>query len=136
MTATNERTTNDLSSSHDLALHALDAALEKKALEPVLLDVSSMASYTDYILLLSGTSDRHVQTIADAVVEALGRQGKRTTGVEGQREGRWALIDFGDLVVHVFYHPMRDFYDLEGLWHDAPRVPLAVPAEARAGQMY
>jgi ribosome-associated protein len=123
-------------SSHEQALLALDAALEKKALEPVLLEVSSLASYTDYILLLSGTSDRHVQTIADAVIDAFAKRRKHPTGVEGQREGRWALIDFGDVVVHVFHHPLRDFYDLEGLWHDAPRVPLEVPAEARMGQMY
>jgi ribosome-associated protein len=123
-------------SSKEQALHALEAALEKKALEPVLLDVSGQASYTDYILLVSGTSDRHVQTISDAVVEAFAKLRRRPIGVEGQREGQWALIDFGDVVVHVFYHPMRDFYDLEGLWCDAPRVALEVPAEARAGHMY
>jgi ribosome-associated protein len=122
--------------SKDQALHALDAALDKKALEPVLLDVSSQASYTDYILLVSGNSDRHVQTIAEAVVEAFAKLRKRPIGVEGVREGQWALIDFGDLVVHVFYHPMRDFYDLEGLWCDARRVAIDVPAEARAGHMY
>jgi ribosome-associated protein len=122
--------------SKDQALLALDAALDKKALEPVLLDVSSQASYTDYILLVSGNSDRHVQTIADAVVEAFAKLRKRPIGVEGVREGQWALIDFGDLVVHVFYHPMRDFYDLEGLWCDARRVAIDVPAEARAGHMY
>jgi ribosome-associated protein len=115
---------------------AVEAALEKKGLEPVLLDVAAQATYTDYILLVSGTSDRHVQTISDAVVEAFARIRRRPIGVEGQREGQWALIDFGDLVVHVFYHPLRDFYDLEGLWCDAPRVALAVPAEARAGHMY
>jgi ribosome-associated protein len=123
-------------SSKEQALRALEAALEKKALEPVLLDVSGQASYTDYILLVSGTSDRHVQTISDSIVEAFVKLRRRPIGVEGQREGQWALIDFGDVVVHVFYHPMRDFYDLEGLWCDAPRVALEVPAEARAGHMY
>ena len=122
--------------SHDQALLALDAALGKKALEPVLLDLTAEASYTDYILLLSGTSDRHVQTIADAIVERFAHARVRPTGVEGMTEGRWALLDFGDLVVHVFHHPLRDFYDLEGLWCDAPRVALQVPAEARMGQMY
>ncbi len=123
--------------SKEQALLALDAALGKKALEPTLLDLTGQASYTDYLLLLSGTSDRHVQTIADAVVEAFARNARRRPiGVEGAQEGQWALIDFGDLVIHVFYHPMRDFYDLEGLWCDAPRVALEVPAEARAGQLY
>ncbi len=122
--------------SKEQALHAIAAGLEKKALEPALLDLTEQASYTDYLIVLSGTSDRHVQTIADAVVEAFAKLRRHPIGVEGTKEGQWALIDFGDLVVHVFYHPMRDFYDLEGLWCDAPRVALEVPAEARAGQMY
>jgi ribosome-associated protein len=111
---------------------ATEAALEKKALEPVLLDVSQEASYTDYILVVSGRSDRHVMAVADAIQESLKKSlGRRPIGVEGQRDGQWSLLDFGDLVVHVFYHPMRDFYDLEGLWIDAPRVPLEVPPESR-----
>jgi ribosome-associated protein len=123
-------------SSEQQAQLALDAALEKKALEPVLLDLREQASYTDYILLLSGRSDRHVQAVTDAVVEALAHRQRRPLGVEGQQQGQWTLIDFGDLVVHVFYHPMREFYDLEGLWCDAPRVTIEVPPESRAGQMY
>jgi len=118
---------------------AMEAALDKKALEPVLLDVSEQSSYTDYILVLSGRSDRHVQAVADAVSDALKHsRGKQPLGVEGNRDGKWALLDFGDLVVHVFYHPMREFYDLEGLWIDAPRVPLDVPPDSRvsATEMY
>jgi ribosome-associated protein len=111
---------------------ATEAALEKKALEPLLLDVSGQASYTDFILILSGRSDRHVQAVADAVEEALKRNGGRAAlSVEGKRDGHWTLIDFGDLIVHVFYHPVREFYDLEGLWIDAPRVALDVPPESR-----
>ena len=123
-------------SSKDQALLALEAALGKKALEPVLLEVAPQASYTDYLLLVSGTSDRHVQTIAEAVIEAFAKERKRPIGTEGVREGQWALIDFGEVVVHVFYHPLREFYDLEGLWCDAPRVALDVPAEARAVNLY
>ncbi len=122
--------------SHTQALVALDAALSKKALEPVLLDVTGQASYTDYILLVSGSSDRHVQTITDAVVESMAKERRRPIGVEGSAGGQWSLIDFGDIVVHVFYHPMRGFYDLEGLWCDAPRVAIDVPPDARVGQMY
>jgi ribosome-associated protein len=111
---------------------AMEAALDKKALEPVLLDVSEQSTYTDYILVLSGRSDRHVQAVADAVAEVLKKQrGLTPLGVEGNRDGQWALLDFGDLVVHVFYHPVRDFYDLEGLWIDAPRVPVDVPPDSR-----
>ena len=111
---------------------ALEAALDKKALEPVLLDVQGRASYTDYILVLSGRSDRQVQAIAEAVQESLRRNlGVHAIGIEGKRDGQWTLIDFGDIVVHVFYHPIRDFYDLEGLWGDAPRVHLQIPPESR-----
>ncbi len=111
---------------------AVRAALEKKALEPVLLDVSDQSSYTDYILLVSARSDRHVQIVADSVADNLrALRGRMPLGSEGSRDGKWALLDYGDVVVHVFYHPIREFYDLEGLWIDAPRVQLEVPAEAR-----
>lgn len=126
-------------SPRELALQALEAALDKKALEPVVLDLSGQSSYTDYILLVSGRSDRHVQNIADGVLESFAVElGRKPLGSEGHTDGRWVLIDFGEIVVHVFYHPMREFYDLEGLWCDAPRVALQIPDEARvhAGTVY
>lgn len=129
----------EASSSRAAALLSLEAALDKKGLEPVLIDVSAESSYTDFILVLSGRSDRHVQTIADAVEEAMARTyGRAPLGAEGKTDGRWVLIDFGELVVHVFYHPLREFYDLEGLWCDAPRIPLQIPDDARigAGHLY
>jgi len=124
--------------SRETALRAVSAALEKKALEPVLLDVRGLASYADYIMLVSGRSDRQVMAIADGVLEAAARAGQRPLGTEGLKGGHWSLIDFGDLIVHVFYHPVREFYDLESFWIDAPRVPLDVPPEARLGvdEMY
>jgi len=111
------------------ALAAVEAAIEKKALEPVLLDVSAESSYTDYILIVSGRSDRQVQAISDYIVESMAARRLRPIGIEGVKD--WVLLDFGALIVHVFYHPVREFYDLEGLWIEAPRVPLAVPAESR-----
>jgi ribosome silencing factor RsfS/YbeB/iojap len=111
---------------------ALGAALDKKALEPVLLDVRALCSYTEYILLVSGRSDRQVDAIADSVSLALKAQGRRPIGVEGVSSGQWALLDFGDVVIHVFMHPIRLHYDLESLWHEAPRVEIEIPAEARA----
>jgi ribosome-associated protein len=111
---------------------ALEAALDKKALEPSLLDVRALCSYTEYILMVSGRSDRQVDAIADAVNQALKGLGRRAIGVEGVASGQWALLDFGDLVVHVFLHPVRMHYDLESLWHEAPRVAIDVPEEARA----
>lgn len=124
--------------SRAIAVLAAEAALEKKAVEPVLLDVSDLASYTDHILVVSGRSDRQVQAISDGILEALGKQHIKPLGTEGLKGGQWTLLDFGDLIVHVFYHPVRDFYDLESFWVDAPRVPLEVPPEARIGvdEMY
>jgi ribosome-associated protein len=115
-----------------LAKAAVAAALDKKAIEPVLIDVSGRASYADFIAVLSGRSDRQVEAIAEGVCQALATSGRRPMGREGARNGRWVLLDFGDLVVHVFYHPLREVFDIESLWIDAPRVKLQVPAEARA----
>lgn len=121
-----------LADSRETALHAVEAALDKKALGPVLLEVAHQPSYTDYLLVLSGRSDRHVQHIADGILESFARDlGRKPIGTEGMTDGRWVLLDFGELVVHVFHHPLRDFYDLEGLWCEAPRVPLDLPEDAR-----
>lgn len=117
----------------DDALQALAIALDKKALEPVLLDVRELCTYCSYQLVVSGRSERQVEAIADAVSSGMKEHGVRPLGTEGARGGAWQLIDFGDFVVHVFHHPVREHYDLEGLWIDAPRVPIEVPAEARLG---
>lgn len=113
---------------------AIDAALDKKALLPVLIDVSALASYTDFIGIVSGRSDRQVDAIADGILLAMKARGRTLLGQEGSGSGRWTLLDFGDIVIHVFYHPVREFYDLESLWVDAPRVPLKVPPEAVMAQ--
>jgi len=110
----------------------MDAALDKKALLPVLIDVSGRASYADYVGIVSGRSDRQVDAIAEHVHKVMRERGRRLLGSEGTRNGRWALLDFGDVVVHVFYHPVREVFDLESLWIDAPRVKLRVPPEAMA----
>lgn len=116
----------------DDAHAAVEAALEKKGLEPVLLEVRELCSYASYLLLVSGRSDRQVDAIAEHIRETLGKRGLRPLGVEGLASGHWALLDFGDLIVHIFHHPAREHYDLEGLWIDAPRMPLDIPDEARA----
>jgi ribosome-associated protein len=115
----------------DGALRALALALEKKALEPVLLDVRDLCSFCNYQLVVSGRSDRQVDAIADGIAASLKAEGLRPLGAEGARTGQWALLDYGDFVVHVFLHSAREHYDLEGLWSDAPRVPIEVPADAR-----
>jgi ribosome-associated protein len=113
------------------AHRAVAAALARKGLEPVLLDMRELCSYTNYILIVSGRSDRQVDAIAEGIREEL-KPELRPLGTEGIGSGQWALLDFGDVIVHVFYHPIREHYHLEGLWNDAPRIPLEIPEEARA----
>ena len=122
----------------DGAMRALTLALDKKALEPVLLDVRELCSFCNYQLVVSGRSDRQVDAIADGITSGLKLEGLRPLGAEGARSGQWSLLDYGDFVVHVFLHAAREHYDLEGLWNDAPRIPLEVPADARlpAGEAY
>ena len=106
------------------SLLCLKAALEKKALDPVLLELKGMTSFTEYFLLCSGKSDRQVQAIAQGIEEALKKKGVRPLGQEGITGGRWVLMDYEDVIVHIFLEPVRHFYDLEGLWIDAPRIDV------------
>lgn len=115
----------------DGALRALAYALEKKALEPVLLDVRELCSFCNYQLVLSGKTDRQIDAIADGITMGLKSEGIRPLSTEATRGGQWALLDYGDFVIHVFVHSVREHYDLEGLWNDAARVAIDVPAEAR-----
>ena len=115
----------------DGALRALELGLDRKGLEPVLLDVRDLCSFCNYQLVLSGRSDRQVDAIADGISAGLKLEGMRAIGSEGARTGQWALLDYGDFVIHVFLHSAREHYDLEGLWSDAPRIPIEVPADAR-----
>ena len=132
-TATRERKSrsDDDDGGLAIAMKALDLALDKKAVEPVLLDVRDLCGYCNYQLILSGRSDRQVDAISDGVIAGLRDLGLRALGTEGKRSGHWSLLDFGDVVVHVFLHSLREHYDLEGLWNDAPRVELEVPPDAR-----
>lgn len=104
---------------------ALEAADGKGALDPLALDVREVASFADTFLILTGRSDRQVRAIADAVEQALALRGEKSIGSEGQPEGRWVLLDFGDLIVHVFQREVRDEYALERLWADAAVISLA-----------
>ena len=110
--------------SQKKSLLCVKAAVEKKAFDLVLLEMKKVTSFTDYFLLCSGKSDRQVQAIAQAIEEKLEKEGIRLLGQEGKTEGRWILMDYADVVVHIFLEPTRGFYDLEGLWIDAPRVEL------------
>ena len=119
--------------SKDRALLAADYALDKKAFNLRILEVKGLSSLTDYLLIASGRSDRQVQAIAEGV--RLGLKQDHDTlplAVEGMNEGRWVLLDYGDVMVHVFQEPVRDFYDLDGLWSEAPTVSLPDPVGAAA----
>lgn len=115
------------------ALILFRSALAHNALEPVVLQVEGFCSYADYLVIVSAHAERHVQAIAKGIENDLKRQpgAPRLRGVEGLAEARWVLLDYGDVVVHIFRHSVREFYDLEGLWSEVPRLPLAVPAENR-----
>jgi ribosome-associated protein len=108
--------------SQPTAVTAARAALEKKAEGVVILDLRGVSGYTDFLVIGSGSSDRQLEAIVNGVEKELTAQGHRVIGSEGQRGGRWVLLDFGEVVVHVFHQEERAHYDLEGLWADAPRV--------------
>ena len=116
------------------ALLCTRAALDKKALDLVVVDVGELTSIADYLLICTGRSDRQVQSIAQAVQDALAAEGARPISIEGMPRGQWVLLDCGDVIVHVFYQPVREFYDLERLWEHAPRVQLPEPLRSQAAQ--
>jgi ribosome-associated protein len=110
--------------SLDKAKLCLKLMNERKAVDPVLFRVGDLSSITDFFLIASGNSSRQVQAIARHLRRKLREKGLKPYGIEGEQEGHWVLLDYGDVIVHIFYQPIREFYDLEGLWVDAPRVTL------------
>ena len=108
---------------------ALHAAAEKKAIDPVVLDLREIASFTDNFVIVSGANERQVQAISDEIYEQLKKAGETAARVEGYKTAEWILLDYGDFVVHVFEQKARKFYDLERLWRESKRVEL--PAEFR-----
>jgi len=111
--------------SEDRAILCAAYALEKKAHHVRILEVRGLSTLTDYLVLASGRSDRQVQAVAEAI--RLGLKQEHITvplGVEGMKDGRWVLLDYGDVMVHVFQEPVREFYDLDGLWREAREVPV------------
>ena len=100
----------------------IKAVLGKKALDVVMLDVDGLTSLADTFIICSGRSNRQVTAIAEFIRTDLKKKGIKPLSIEGLKEGHWVLMDYGNVVIHVFYDPVRSFYDLEGLWADAPRV--------------
>ena len=102
----------------------LATILERKAVDPILLHVEDLTTVADYFLITGGNSTRQVQAISRHLQNTLKDKGIKAYGVEGEQEGRWVLLDYGDVVIHVFYQPVREFYDLEGLWGEAPEISI------------
>ena len=113
------------------AVRIAQAAVDRKAENLVALDMRGVASFADVFILASGNSDRHVRAIADAVEESVSALGERPLGIEGYDEARWILLDLGDVIVHVFQPAVREHYDLERLWSEAPKLePLGEEAQS------
>ncbi len=111
--------------SKDVALAVAEAALDKKAQGVEIIDVRGKVDYADFVVVMSGRSDRQVQAIARGIEQRLAERGlARCLGIEGMARGQWVLMDFGDVVVHVFHEDARGYYDLESLWLDAARLAV------------
>lgn len=119
------------------ALVAAEAAASKKGDDTLVLDVGEILAITDFFVVTSGANDRQVKAIVEEIERRLKEEGLAPLRVEGADDRRWVLIDYGDFWVHVFQQETRDFYGLERLWSDAPRVPVPVlPDHAQAAQTF
>jgi len=99
-------------------------AIQAKGLDVQVLRVLELVQYTDWFIVVSGRSDRHVKAIREHIQDALREGGRKPLSVEGIEHSQWVLLDYGDVVVHVFYEPVREFYELERLWQEAPRLEI------------
>lgn len=108
-----------------LAQQMATFALDKKAADVVILDVRGKSSYADYMVIASGDSERQVSAMAEHIETKLREAGTRPVGTEGHETGNWVLLDYGEVVAHLFFTETRAFYDLEGLWADAPKEKVA-----------
>jgi len=115
----------------DLALYIADAALDKHALALEIINVEGKVSYADFIVICSGRSARQVDAIIEGVESALKQKKIHPLGIEGRQAGQWVLLDCGDVIFHAFEDKKRGFYDLDGLWMDAERLPLPPSTTAR-----
>lgn len=116
------------------ALQLVAAALmDRKALDPIVLDLRGLTAAADYFVIVSGTSDAHVRGMAEHLMTALEPRGLMPHHVEGMTQGRWVLLDYVDFVVHVFHPELREFYQLERLWGDAPVVAAGAPEGGSKG---
>jgi ribosome-associated protein len=117
-------------SARGIAAAIAAAAIEKKAIAVEILDVAGKVDYADFLVIMTGRSDRHAQALAQGIEDALRQKSVRPVAIEGLPNGTWVLMDFGDVVVHVFQEEARQLYDIEGLWLDAQRLPVPAPERA------
>lgn len=123
-------TATDAAFDTEVVAHAVaEACWDVKAHNVRAIDLRGLASYTDFLVICHGTSERHARTIAEHVMDELRPTATRALGREGFDSGEWLLVDFGDAVLHVFHGESRDHYGLESLWSDAPRLKLDAPTE-------
>ncbi|HYA86600.1 MAG TPA: ribosome silencing factor [Nitrospirota bacterium] len=119
--------------SLEVAQLSAEAADNKKAFDILILDLRSLTYITDYFIICSGGNSSQVGAIADGITQTLAKAGVHPSHIEGEREASWVLMDYGDIVVHIFSQETRSYYSLEKLWGDAPRVPLVAPQKALQG---
>lgn len=121
--------------SREIAIVAARAAADKQAIDVTILDVSGLIVITDYFVICSGTSERQVKTLVEEVEKAVRTLGERPVRREGEADARWVLLDYIDVVVHVFAQEEREYYDLERLWRDAPRLAWNGAGQAAAASL-
>ncbi|MFO8058230.1 MAG: ribosome silencing factor [bacterium] len=109
-------------SSREMALAVADAARDSSAIDVTVMEMGDLVNYTDYFVIASGRSTRQAQAVSDAVLHTISSYRSKPLGVEGEREGNWILIDWGQVVIHVFYQPVREFYELEKLYAEAESI--------------
>jgi len=110
-------------SATERAIKSAELAFDKKAFDIKAIDITKVSSIADCLVIVSGSSDRHVQAIADNIRNGLKKFGK-VNDIEGSTEGKWIVMDYGDVLVHIFHEPLRSYYDLDGLWSTGSELPL------------
>ena len=125
---------NIMLDSRERAMKCALFALEKKALDVKVLEIGRLSSIADYLVLATGTSDKQTQAIADSIKKGLKRFGK-ALDVEGLKEGNWIVIDYGDVIVHIFHEKLRRYYDLDDLWLEAPLVTIPEDISLKVGRL-
>jgi ribosome-associated protein len=121
---TSEKNTSPTLSTTTLATSILQSCVDSKGIDLTVLDVSEAFGLSDFFIVVSGRSDRHVQGMINRVINSLEEKGITPIGIEGFETGHWIILDYGEVVLHAFYEPVRETYDIEGLWSTAPRLEV------------